>query len=80
MYAMMFLVGLSTWINDVIIAMTEFDKFTLGEIVNVYGYSFWLVEWKRIIANLVLTFILFYLSNKITKRIQPVFLRELKRY
>lgn len=75
LYSLIILVIASTIVYDLITAPMLLDSWRNFLIVDT-----WLVELKKIIANSLATIGLFYVFNLLTKRVQPVFLRQSKKY
>ncbi|MEI6379027.1 MAG: hypothetical protein WCO55_05185 [Candidatus Falkowbacteria bacterium] len=75
LYALMMIVAAATIVFDVVTAPIVLHSWS-----SVLTSDIWLVEAKKIAANLVATIGLFYVFNILIKRVQPVFLRDLKRY
>ena len=75
LYALMIIVMAATLVFDAVTAPLILQGWS-----SLMVGSIWLVEAKKIAANLVATVGLFYIFNILTRRVQPVFLRDLKRY
>ena len=73
LYSFLLLIAVATVIFDVVIS-------GLAGADRLIAWSFWLAEGKRLAANAVLTAVFFYLFNFLSRRIQPVFLRDVKKY
>lgn len=74
LYSILLLVAVAVLLNDLITAPLILNSFN-----DLRDGSFWLGEFYKIITNLVAGVFLFYIFNLLTRRIQPVFLKQSKR-
>lgn len=80
LYSFLILTAVGTLLYDLILAISLLTNNSFQEIFRVYGKDLWLTEAKRLAANLILMIFIYNFFHRLTKRIEPVFLREIKKY
>lgn len=75
LYSLIILVVAATLTYDLITAPLVLENWR--SFLNVVT---WQMELKKVVANSIATIFLFYIFNLLTTRVQPVFLRQSKKY